>query len=111
MDDLVRRLAEGPQPVTVGGPQPSLAELRRRVEEIGLVFVKFTETTGGTDLGVRLDRAATDLGGADFDNGRGSLHLEGTLLLNDVPVRCVADLDLATLDGSGRLVVAVESST
>jgi hypothetical protein len=109
MDDLTRRLSDGPHPVTVGGPQPSLEDLQRRVEELGYVFVKFTETQGGTDLGVRLDRSASDTSAADFGAGTGSLHLEGTLYLNDDPVRCIADIDLATLNGTGRLVVVAES--
>ena len=33
------------------------------------------------------------------------VHVEGTLTLNYVPVRCVADIDLATLNGTGQLVV------
>jgi hypothetical protein len=108
MDELTQRLASD-QPVAVGGPTPTLEELRNRLEEIGTVFVKFTETRGGTDLGVRLDRAASDLGAADFDQGSGSVHIEGTLILNDDPVRCIADVDLATLKGTGRLVVVAEA--
>lgn len=108
MDELTQRLASD-QPVTVGGPNPSLEELRRRVEEIGIVFIKFTETRGGTDLGIRLDRGASDLSAADFDKGSGTVHVEGTLILNDDPVRCIADIDLATLNGTGRLVLVEES--
>jgi hypothetical protein len=108
MDELTQRLSSD-QPVTVGGPNPSVQELRRRLEEIGIVFIKFTETRGGTDLGVRLDRAATDLSAADFDGGSGTVHVEGTLVLNDDPVRCIADIDLATLNGTGRLAVIEES--
>jgi hypothetical protein len=37
------------------------------------------------------------------------VHVEGTLILNDDPVRCIADIDLATLNGTGRLVVVKES--
>lgn len=109
MDDLTQRLSEGSHRVCVGGPHATLDELRRRVEEIGYAFVKFTGTTGGTDLGVRLDRAATDVSTADFAAGTGSVHLEGTLVLNDDPVRCVADIDLATLDGTGHLVPISEA--
>lgn len=109
MDELTQRLSSD-QPVVVGGPQPSLEELRRRVEEIGQVFIKFTETRGGTDLGVPLDRAACDLDAADFDEGSGTIHLEGTLTLNDDPVRCIADIDLATLKGTGRLVIEETSA-
>jgi hypothetical protein len=109
MDDLVERLSTGDHPVTVGGPQHSAEELRRRVEEIGIVFVKFTQTRGGTDLGITADRAACDLSGADFEQGTGTVHVEGTLILNDEPVRCVADIDLATLDGTGHLVVVDKS--
>ena len=108
MDELTQRLSID-QPVTAGGPNPSVEDLRWRLEELDTAFVKFTETRGGTDLGVRLDRAACDLAAADFDQGSGSVHVEGTLFLNDDPVRCIADIDLATLNGTGRLVVIDES--
>src|SRR5258708_19146686 len=71
--------------------------------KMGYVLVKFTETRGGTELGFPLDRDATDISGADFDEGTGSVHVEGHLVLNDDPVRCIADIDLATLKGAGRL--------
>jgi len=108
MNELVQRLSTGDHPVTVGGPQPSLSELQKRIEEMGYVFIKFTGTRGGTDLGVRLDRAATNLAGADFAQGAGTVHLEGTLTLNYVKIRCIADIDLATLNGTGHLVILEE---
>lgn len=110
MDELTARLAAGDHPVEVGGPQPSLAELRRRIDDLGFVFIKFPGTQGGTDLGVRLDRDACDVTGADFDAASGSVHLEGTLILNDDPVRCVADLELSSLTGTGRLVATEPAS-
>jgi Core binding factor beta subunit len=108
MNELVQRLAEGDHPVTVGGPQPSLQELRKRIDEIGYAFVKFTDTQGGTDLGVRVDKGATDVSQADFESGSGTVHIEGTLTLNYVKVRCVAEIDLATLNGTGHLVILEE---
>jgi hypothetical protein len=108
MDELTQRLSTD-QPVVVGGPNASLEEFRTRLDEIGTVFIKFTETRGGTDLGIRLDRSASDTSAADFDQGRGSVHVEGTLILNDDPVRCIADIDLATLKGTGRLQVVEEA--
>src|SRR5262244_3318571 len=97
MNDLVQRLSEGDHPVTVGGPKPSLEEFRKRVEEMGYVFIKFTGTRGGTDLGMRVDKGAT-----------GVVHVEGTLILNYVKVRCVADINLEILNGTGHLVVLEE---
>jgi hypothetical protein len=108
MDDLVQRLSKGDHPVTVGGPKPSLAEFRKRVEEMGYVFIKFTQTRGGTDLGMRVDKSATDLSQAFFDQATGVAHVEGTLTLNYVKVRCVADIHLETLDGKGHLVILEE---
>lgn len=105
MNELTQRLSAGDHPVTLGGPTPSVTELRQRIEEFAHVSVKFTGTRGGTDLGVRLDLAATDLTAADFESSVGTVHLEGNLNLNGDPVRCVADLDLATLNGTGRLVL------
>jgi hypothetical protein len=109
VDELTQRLANGDHPVTVGGRKPSLEELQRRLEAIGYALITFTGTRGGTELGVRLDRDATDISAADFAAGTGTVHVEGTLILNDDPVRCVADIDLATLDGTGHLVPVAES--
>jgi hypothetical protein len=108
MNELVQRLAEGEHPVTVGGPKPSLEEFQRRVTDMGYVFIKFTGTRGGTDLGVTVDKEAIDLSQADFVQRLGTVHVEGTLTLNYVKVRCVADIDLATLNGTGHLVVLEE---
>jgi hypothetical protein len=108
MDDLVQRLSEGDHPVAVGGPQPSLEIFQKRVEDMGYVFIKFTGTRGGTDLGVRVDPQATDLSQANFQEGTGTAHVEGTLTLNYVKVRCVADIDLGTLQGTGRLIILEE---
>ncbi len=108
MDELVERLAQDNHPVAVGGPIPSLAEFQKRVTEMGYVFIKFINTRGGTDLGVRVDKNALDLSQADFAQQQGTVHVEGTLTLNYVPVRCVADINLTTLTGTGHLVILQE---
>jgi hypothetical protein len=71
---------------------------------MGYVHIKFTETKGGAELGLRLDRDILDLSRADFENESGTVRLEGELTLDFVKVRCVADIDLKTLAGEGRLV-------
>lgn len=108
MDELVQRLSSGDHEVTVGGPNPSLGEFKERLTDIQHVFIKFTGTDGGTDLGMAVDTSATVLDGADFEKGEGTVHVEGELRLNYVPVRCVADIQLAGMSGSGRLVVLEE---
>jgi hypothetical protein len=108
MDELVQRLAKESHPVTVGGPKPSLEEFRHRVEDMGYVFIKFTDTRGGTDLSVHIDKNATDLSKAFFDQRTGIAHVEGTLTLNYVKIWCIADIDLETLNGTGHLVVLEE---
>jgi hypothetical protein len=104
MNELTERLTVD-QPIVMGGADPTVEELRDRTGEMGYVLVKFTETRGGTELGFPLDRDAADLSGADFDNGTGTVHVEGNLILNDDPVRCIANIDLATLRGTGRLAL------
>ncbi len=104
MNDLTERLTVE-QPIVMGGADPSVEELRNRTGEMAYVLVKFTGTRGGTELGFPLDPDTTDLSAADFDNGTGTVHVEGNLILNDDPVRCIADIDLATLRGTGRLVL------
>ena len=68
------------------------------------VHIKFTKTKGGTELGFHLDQNSSDFKSADFENGKGTAHLEGNLVLDYVTVKCVADIDLSTLQGTGQLV-------
>lgn len=105
-DNLVTRLSQGEHPVEVSlRPEKSMPVLKEHLDR-GFLNIKFTDTRGGTELGVRLDRDATDVSQADFDNRRGTLHLEGGLTLDFVSVRCVADVNLNTLIGTGRLVLS-----
>lgn len=110
MNELTQRLAVD-QPIVVGGADPTVEELRNRTGEMGYVLVKFTQTRGGTEVGFHLDREATDISAADFDSGTGTLHVEGELVLNGDPVRCVADIDLPSLTGSGRLALREIAAT
>jgi hypothetical protein len=111
VNELVERIAREDHPVVVGGPSPQVADLQERIEQLGYVFIKFPGTRGGTDLGLRLDRAATQTAQADFAHGTGRIHIDGTLTLDFVPVRCVADIDLATLAGTGRIIIQPSPQT
>lgn len=105
-DDLVSRLTKGDHQIESSlRPEKTVEALKERID-LGYVHLKFTETRGGTELGVRLDREALDLSRADFERRQGVVHLEGELTLNYVKVRCIADIDLQTLAGKGRLALA-----
>jgi len=71
--------------------------------ERGYVHIKFTNTRGGTELGIRLDPDRSNFSQADFENHTGTVRLVGGLTLNYVKVRCVVDVDLTTLTGQGHL--------
>ena len=102
-DDSVTRLCHGRHPVEISLRSEKTARgLKKRID-LGYVHIKFTETRGGTELGVRLDRDALDLSQADFESQVGTLRLEGELSLNYVKVQCIADIDLRTLKGEGHL--------
>ncbi len=98
---LVERLSQGTHPVRISvtpeGSRQALVEAITR----GYVHVTFTDTRGGTELGMRLDREACELGGLEGANG--IVRLVGHLTLDYVPVRSVAAIDLATLAGQGHL--------
>jgi uncharacterized protein YbdZ (MbtH family) len=101
---LVDKLCEGDHSVEAGLRPEKTVKLFKEAIDRGYVHIKFSKTKGGTELGVRLDRDFCNLSEADFENGRGPVHLEGGLTLDYVKVRCVADLELATLEGTGHLV-------
>jgi len=99
-DDLVAFLSEGHHPI-----QASAQSAEQFLERIraGYVNIKFTDTRGGTELGVKLDAAASDTTGAGIEGNKGNVRIAGNLTLNYQPVRLVAEVALETLMGSGRL--------
>lgn len=103
MDELVKRLSQGLHPVAVTlRPDKTVQELKDCIER-EYVHIKFTGTRGGTELSVHIDKGETDLSQADFDKPSGTIHFAGNLTLNDVKVRCLADVNLETFEGVGRL--------
>jgi uncharacterized protein YbdZ (MbtH family) len=100
---LVDRLCEGDHPVEAGLRPEKTVKLFKEAIDRNYVHIKFTKTRGGTELGVRLDRDACDFSRADFENGNGAVHVEGGLTLDYVKVKCIADIDLGTLEGTGHL--------
>jgi uncharacterized protein YbdZ (MbtH family) len=109
---LVEKLCEGDHPVEAGLRPEKSVKLFEEAINRNYVHVKFTDTKGGTELGVKLDRDSCDFGRADFENGVGVVHIEGNLTLDYVKVRCIADIDLSSLQGRGHLVrVETEAET
>lgn len=102
VSDLVKRLSEGEHPLAYIRAE-NAAGFKEAIDR-GFVLLKFTETQGGTELGFDVDNPACSLDKGDFDRNTGSVHLEGSLKLDYVAVRIIADVDLATLKGTGKLV-------
>jgi hypothetical protein len=103
MSDLVQRLSQGMHPVEASlRPDRTVAALKECIDR-GYVLIRFTGTRGGTELGVALDRERSKLAGADFEKQSGSVTIVGDLMLDFVKVRCIADIDLPSLAGQGRL--------
>jgi uncharacterized protein YbdZ (MbtH family) len=109
-DTLVQRLASGHHRIAAGlSSETGVQRLRQEIDR-GYVHITFTDTRGGTELGIRLNPDASDVTQADFEKQTGSVHLEGSLVLDYVPVRCIADIDLTTLTGQGHLEIVAEST-
>jgi uncharacterized protein YbdZ (MbtH family) len=101
---LVSRLCEGTHAVEVGLHSEKTAKRFKKAIDSHYVHIRFSQTKGGTELGFGLDQSASDFSAADFEAGKGTVHLEGDLTLDHVKVKCIADIDLKTLQGTGRLV-------
>jgi len=103
MNELVQRLLEKEHAIEASlRPEKTVTAFKECIDR-GYVQIKFTNTKGGTDLGARLDPQASNFDKADFENQKGLVHIVGNLTLNYVKVKCIADIDLATLNGQGYL--------
>ena len=108
MNDLVKRLSEGSHAVEVSlRPERTLNLFKEQLDR-GHVLVKFTETRGGTELGVPLDKSRSDLTQANFETETGKVRVCGELTLDYVPVRVVADIELPAMRGQGHLEILGE---
>jgi hypothetical protein len=105
MNELVERLTK-PSAVIIGTRLSDAMEDFRGQAERGYIFVKFTETRGGTELGVTVERDACDL--AAVASGSGKARIVGTLVLNYVRVRVHAEVSVPSLEGTGHLEVIEE---
>jgi hypothetical protein len=103
MNDLVKRLSEGQHPIVVSlRPERTVAALKECLDR-GFVHIKFTETRGGTELGVPIDPQRSNFSGADLERGTGALTIVGDLTLDFVRVRLTAEVQLPDLRGRGHL--------
>ena len=106
---LVDRLTVGDHRIVVAQrPEPTVKALKEAIDN-GYVRVKFTETKGGTELGFKVDKEASQLD-ANFEEGTGKVRLVGGLTLDYTKVRVIAEIDLATLEGLGHLEKVLEAS-
>ena len=109
MNELVKRLSEGSHAVEVSlRPERELKYFKEQVDR-GHVLIKFTETRGGTELGVPVDKTRSDFTQANFETGTGTAHVAGEITLDYVPVRVVADIELPSMRGQGHLEILGDS--
>ena len=108
MSELVQKLAKGDHRVIFRAIGDNPVEELKQCIDRDYVHIKFTETRGGTELGFRLDSEHSDLSHADFDKGTGRVRLAGNLTLDYVKVRCVGDLDLESMEGTGHLDILAQ---
>lgn len=99
LNELVVRLGQE-QSVETARPEKTAKALKECVDR-DYVHVMFKNT--GTEVGIQLDRRDCKFNEANFEESRGKVHLVGGLILNYDKVRCIADIDLTTCEGTGKL--------
>jgi uncharacterized protein YbdZ (MbtH family) len=99
-DDLASYLSTGDHPVEATAS--SAEQFLQRIQA-GHVSLRFTDTRGGTEFGLKLDPTASVVSKESAATPTGNVRLVGDLTLNYRKMRLVADLALDSLKGSGRL--------
>src|SRR5579863_196056 len=108
MNELVMKLTKEQRLIVSLRPEPTRQALKDAVDR-GWIHLKFTETRGGTELGIPIDRERSDLSGADLEQGTGTMRIVGELTLDYVRVRMVAKVDVPSYEGTGHLEVLGEA--
>jgi len=109
MNELVEFLCTGDHPVEVSSREKTREGIKEAVA-LGQVLVMFTDTRGGTEIGIPVDPDRSELRGLEGDNGPAEIRLVGDLTLDYVPVTCVARIDLTTMKGEGHLELREEQA-
>jgi hypothetical protein len=105
MSDFVSKLSKGEHLLEVSLRPARTVDAFKQAIDRGFVHIKFTNTRGGTELGVRVDRELSDFRAVDFVGETGRAKIVGGLVLDYIKVRCIADIELPSLDGKGRLEI------
>ena len=101
--ELVDFLSAGDHPVKLELKSDTKdVELQKAIDN-GYVVIGFSDTRGGTDLGIRLERDLCVLDNCDIQQLKGQIRLVGSLVLDDVRVRCTACINLEDCLGTGHL--------
>ena len=103
INELVKRLSTNRHEVILGSRDESDEEIKQRIRD-GYIHIKFTQTKGGTELGVEIDLKNTNIKELDMDI-KSLFHIEGITNINYNSVRCIADIDFETRKGEGYLQV------
>ncbi len=90
----VNDLLYEPSPRPLGTPLPCLGEGTG-------ARAGYRKRLCGHDI--RLEMEADNFNEADFKHQTWKVHLVGNLTLNHLKVRCIADIDIETLEGKGHL--------
>jgi len=101
MSDLIERLERTQDIVLAIRPTPTPDSFRLALER-GFVPVRFPNTRGGTELGIKLDRDSV-WSSEELSKGAGQVQIAGELSLDYTRVRFQGTIDIATMKGSGRL--------
>ncbi len=104
LSPTVRFLSKGIHPV-------SLIKVHKTPENVkealirNHIHITFTDTQGETTLSLPLDPQSTHFDLTKFDQPQKKLILAGNLILDFVKVRCTAEIDPVSLEGTGSLEI------
>lgn len=96
MTPLVEKLLAARHPISLIRYR-NIDDIKEAIER-GLVLVKFTDTHGGTELGVQLKSGSDDIVMAP-----GEIELNGFLTLDYQQLACTIHIDRVTLKGYGSM--------